>query len=323
MIRPVALALAAGLLVPGPASAASEPVAVVANIAFHSDELLNLHHFLYAWAWRTRTQGRPLSQRLAAVPAAPFTAEERAAWDDAVRYYDRELASKDLNRGEGMADIKLALLLGKLDDAAIAPALRAALDSTLPIYRRHFWAEHDRVNRAWIADIAQRVESLSGDVVPALERLYAARWFATPARADIVWVGNWAGGYTTVDPTHATISSTHEASQGWAAVDVVFHEYSHILVEGLERKLTAALGDGATHHPVLWHAVQFYLTAETVRAALERRGVAYVPSSEGMFQRSWPEYRGPITGAWGPYLEGRGTMDEAIARMVAALPPAK
>src|SRR5215207_4557615 len=76
------------------------PVTEVANIRFHSDELMNLHHFLYAWAWRTRTQGQPLSQRLAALPSAPFTAEERTAWDEAVRFYDRELASKDLLFGE-------------------------------------------------------------------------------------------------------------------------------------------------------------------------------------------------------------------------------
>ena len=126
------------------AQAPSPPVPVVANIAFHSDELVNLHHFLYAWAWRTRTEGRPLSQRLAALPAAPFTAEERAAWDEAVRYYDRELASKDLLSGDGMVGIKTALVAGRLDDAAIAPALRAALQSARP-QRDPARSQHDRL----------------------------------------------------------------------------------------------------------------------------------------------------------------------------------
>ena len=60
MTKPMTVALVVTVLAHVPASAASEPVAVVANIGFHSDELMNLHHFLYAWAWRARTEGRPL-----------------------------------------------------------------------------------------------------------------------------------------------------------------------------------------------------------------------------------------------------------------------
>ena len=321
--RVVPLALILALLAPLRAHGASDPVAEVANIRFHSDELMNLHHFLYAWAWRTRTQGRPLSQRLDALPAAPFTPEERAAWDEAVRYYDRELASKDLLFGEGMSAIKTALVEGRLDAPAIVPGLRAALQAAAPIYRRHFWPEHDRVNRAWIADIGSRVSSLRDDVVPRLETLYATKWFARAERADIVWAGNWAGGYATTGPTHATISSTHPTTQGWEAVETVFHEYSHILVDGLSRKLNAALGDRLKQHGVLWHTVQFHLTGEAVREALARRNITYEPSVVELFGRAWPQYRQPVTDAWAPYLAGRATMDEAIARTVASLPAPK
>jgi hypothetical protein len=318
-VRLMPLALALALAAPMPASGASTPVIDVANIRFHSDELMNLHHFLYAWAWRTRTQGRPLSQRLDAIPTAPFTAEERAAWDAAVGYYDRELASKDLLFGEGMTGIKLALMLGTLDHPAIVPPLRATLESALPIYRRHFWPEHDRVNRAWIAEIGGRVASLREDVVPRLEILYATKWFTRPERADIVWAGNWAGGYATSGPTHATISSTHPTTQGWEAVETVFHEYSHILIEELSRKLNAALGDGVKQHGVLWHVVQFYLTGEAVRAALARRNITYEPSVVELFGRAWPQYRQQVPAVWAPYVEGRVTMDDAIARTVSAL----
>lgn len=157
------------LAVPGGAAAqtAPRPVAEVAHVRFISDELMNLHHFLYAWIWRTRTEGRPLSQRLAALPAAPFTPDERDAWDHAVRYYDRELASKDL-LSEGMVSIKYAL-------------------------------------------------------------------------------------------------------------------------------------------------------GEVMRAALARRSIAFTPASAGLFDRAWPQYRQPIADAWGPYVQGRGTMDDAIATTVAAL----
>jgi hypothetical protein len=102
-------------------------------------------------------------------------------------------------------------------------------------------------------------------------------------------------------------------------VEIVFHEYSHILVGGLGQKLNAALGDGVKQHGVLWHVVQFYLTGEAVRAALARRNITYEPSVVEMWGRAWPQYRQPVTTVWAPYFEGRVTMDAAIASTVAAL----
>ena len=50
--------------VAAPAQAPSEPVTEVSNIRFYSDELLNLHHTLYAAAWasRTKVEGRVLAK---------------------------------------------------------------------------------------------------------------------------------------------------------------------------------------------------------------------------------------------------------------------
>jgi len=305
---------------PAVAQTAGQPVAEVANVRFYSDELMNLHHTLYAAAWRGRIQGRPLSQRLTQAPTAPFTPEERAAWDEAVRYYDRELASKDLLFGEGMIGIKYALVHTGLDDPALAPGLRAVLRASLPVYRSRFWPEHDRVNRAWIAVVSERMATLAPEVIPRLETLYGTRWFAAPERADVVWVGSWAGAYATDGPPHATMSSTHPSMQDpWLAAETVFHEYSHILILDLQKRLEAALGEDLKQHPVLWHAIQFYLTGEVVRAALARRDVVFTPASADMFERAWPQYREPIADAWGPYVDGRRTMDEAIAATAAAI----
>jgi hypothetical protein len=208
-----------------------------------------------------------------------------------------------------------------LDDSAIDPGIRETLQNAEPIYRRYFWESHDRTNKSWIATTVRDLRTIAPDVVPRLERLYETKWFATPVRVDVVWVGNRQGAYTTVQPPHATISSGDGDQTGWTAVEIVFHELSHELVLPLQDRLAAALGDGARAHGVLWHVVQFYLTGAAVQGALAARGITYEPYlySSGLFDRAWPQYRKPVEAHWKPYVEGQISLEQAIARTVGAL----
>jgi len=295
------------------------PVAEVANIRFYSDELLNLHNTLYAAAWAGRTQGFRFAQELPHPLEAAFTPEERAAWNQAVLYYDAHLASRALST---MAGIKLALVIGNLNDPAIDKDLRAAIEAARPVFHKYFWPEQDRVNRAWIAAIAERIKATAPDVTPRLEKIYETKWFSYPVRADAVWVHDWAGASTTLDPTHSALSSTHLDTQNWSGVEAVYHELSHALVPNLEGKLTAGLGQAARQNGTLWHAIQFYLTGEVVRGVLASRSIDYTPmvySVKNLFPGGWRNYRRPIEEAWAPYVQGEYSMDEAITKTVSAL----
>ncbi len=67
----------------------------------------------------------------------------------------------------------------------------------------------------------------------------------------------------------------------------------------------------------LWHAILFATSSELTRRLLANRGVAqFVPSSEDLFTRVWPKYRGPIETYWFAYLRGHGTLEEAIDKVV-------
>src|SRR5581483_825696 len=151
-----------------------EPVAEVANIRFYSNELLNLHHTLYAaaWAGRSKVEGRVLAQELPHPLTAPFTPEERITWDQAVHYYDGQIADRDPLNGRGMERIKEALVSGRLDDPAIDKELRATLEAAQPVFHKYFWPEQDRVNRAWIAAITELVKAIAPEVIPRLEETY-------------------------------------------------------------------------------------------------------------------------------------------------------
>lgn len=324
-MRTTALVLTGWLLAaPAGSQPAGAPVATASQLAFHSDFLMNLHHTLFAAAWARRPGAGTLRALAGALPApltAPMTEAEQAAWDAAVAYYDREVASRDLLRGRGMYALKMALVAGDLSSPAVGTELRAVLDSAAPVYRRHFWPAHDRANREWIAKTVEGVRTIGPEVIARLTKLYTMPWFTAPVRVDVVWVGNRQGAYATEGPTHATIASQAPNHTGWTSVEIVFHEISHTLIAPIEKQLAAALGDRLREHGVLWHVVQFYITGEAVRGVLGARGIQYEPYlySSGLFERAWPAYRRPVEEHWRPYVDGRTTIEAAVRGTVAAV----
>jgi hypothetical protein len=305
----------------GPSGQEQPVAAEVSNLQFHSNFWMNLHHVLYAAAWSSRPEAgtlRALAGRLPAPLEAPFTDEERAVWRAAVEYYDRELAGRDLLRGRGMLALKVGLVAGDLSDEAVGASLRQVLESAAPVYRRHFWPAHDRANREWIAALDERMRAAGADVIPRLEKFYGVAWFTEPVRVDVVRVGNRQGAYTTIGPAHVTISSSDPDNTDWSAMEIVFHEVSHVLVLPLQKELASALGEGLREHGVLWHVVQFYVTGAAVQQALRARGVDYVlyMYSTGLFDRAWSRYRKPVEANWGPYVEGKVVREAAVAGTV-------
>jgi hypothetical protein len=316
-IVPVLLLWLAAASAAPAAQPASSQVAAESQLEFHSAFLMNLHHTLYAAAWARRPGAGTLRALAGGLPApldAPMTGEEQSAWDAAVAYYDREVASRDLLFGRGMYDIKTALVAGDLSREAVGRELRTVLESAAPVYRKHFWPAHDRANREWIQRTVEGIRAIAPDVIARLTKLYTRPWFRAPVRIDVVWVGNRQGAYATEGPTHATISSGNPAHTGWTAVEVVFHEISHTLIAAIEKRLAAALGERLREHGVLWHVVQFYVTGQVVRDVLQARGIDYSPYmySSGLFDRAWGKYREAVEHNWRLYVDGKVTMQEAI-----------
>jgi hypothetical protein len=296
----------------------------VNRLRFHSDLWMNLHHTLYAAAWARRPQGGTVRALAGALPSpldAPLTPDERKTWDAAVDYYDQRIASRDLLFDDGLREIKGALAAGDLSRPSVGPELRGVLESAAGVYRRYFWPAHDRANRAWIDATAEKVRTIAPTVIPRLEKLYDAKWFSSPVRVDIVWVGNRQGGYTSIEPTHVVIASGDSDLVGWTSVEVVFHEVSHALVDTLAGEINRALGDRRRQYGILWHVVQFYVTGSVMEEALRGRGIEYSQYlySTGLFDRAWPQYRKPVEDNWRPYVEGKVSRDKAIKSTIAAL----
>ena len=294
------------------------------NVEFHNQFSMNLHHTLYAAAWARRPEAGTLRARAGALPSplsAPLTPDEQKIWDEAVAFYDKELASRDLLFDARLSDIKHHFARGDRSTYTLASEHEAILQRVAPVYVRHYWPAHDKANQAWIDATVAKMKTAAPGMIKEIERLYGVPWFTSPVRVDAVWVGNRQGGYTTVNPAHAVISTSDPEHKEWASVEIVFHELSHQTVLPLQEEINKALGADAKQHRDLWHVVQFYLTGAAVQRTLKARGIEYTPYlySTGLFDRAWGQYRPAVEQVWSQYVEGKITRAEAIGRTVRAL----
>jgi hypothetical protein len=288
----------------------------------------NLHNVLWAEAWARRSTSTSAPSQAGRLPEpliGNLTADERRAWDAAVSYYDSEVA--DLHLLFEMSAIRKALITVKdtdeLPTAGLEPEHRRVLAAAAPVYRKYWWAAHDRANRAWIADAMSKVATLSPAVPDRLARLCGTPWFTRPVRVDVVRVASREGAYTSIDPApaHITTSSSSPTNQGWAAAEILFHESSHALVQPMIAAFSAESRAQGKNTKDLWHVALFHMTGEVLRQSLASRNIAYEPYlyKTGLFDRAWPQFRQPIETHWTAYVNGEISRDEAIKKIVSAI----
>lgn len=274
---------------------------------FHAGKWVNLHQMLYA---RTSRWG---PERAADEP-------QDAGWLAALDHYRTAFDHRSF--------------LALLDDPALAPVNRTlsqagdgplrGLDPVLTGHLERAGASYDRIWPAdrqrdsdWIAALepalARHGEALAG----ALANAYGAPWPEQPIRVDVSVHAGPVGAYTVLDPPHITITSSSPQYSGEAALEMIFHEASHALVEPIMKKLDAECArQGVPVPPQLWHALLFYTTGEVVRRELGESYVPYVDKN-GLWARGFAAYERPIKRHWPQYLDGSIDVNAALARVVA------
>jgi pimeloyl-ACP methyl ester carboxylesterase len=299
------------------------PPASTALFNLRSGFWINLHNFLHGLARRSEETPAPAT-------GGPLTAEERRAWEGARATYQREYAKRDLLFDREMARINTALGAagGSPSLPATLPApLAAALEAAAPVYRAHWWPQHDASNRAWIAEVTPRLERYGPAIAKRLAQAYRVEWPAEPVPVDVTVDAGRVGAYTTDDPTHVTLSSVDPREHGDFGLETLFHEASH----GWDQKLIDGVAQAAAHRgrPTpenLWHAILFYTAGDATRSALAAGGNPnYVPYAvrNGVYDRGWQDYRRAIERAWQPYLDGKTDFASALRAVIDALPVPK
>src|SRR6185437_2185524 len=193
---------------------------------FHSGFWVNLHHFLYREAQASMPQKGPHPITLAEADTDEFqrlSANEREAWDQALDYYRRSVAQRELlfdgELIEAKEQLEDAESSADLGSATIPTELKAALLKGAPVYRKLWWTRHNAENQEWIDRVEPLVKQYGPAIAAQMSRIYEEPWPQYPVRVDTVAYADWAGAYTTLRPTRPTISTADPANQGAAALE--------------------------------------------------------------------------------------------------------
>jgi hypothetical protein len=291
---------------------------------FHSGFWINLHLFLYEEAiTRTAPAGRGREAEFTADSAisASLSGDEKTNWDTAVAYYQANYISLDLLTNDRMRGIKNTLEelenVSSLARSDLDPRLIRVLDNAAPVYRTHWWPTHDRANRDWIAAVTTLADRDGDALSQKISAAYETPWPDTPLRVDVVAYANYSGGFTTLHPTRIAISSQDPGNQKTSALEALFHEASHTMVENVGNLL---LQDFAarkkTAPPQLIHAILYFTTGYFVKE-IHPDYVPYADAANLWSQPGWNGFQAVIVKDWQPHLDGKTTASVAISQLVA------
>jgi hypothetical protein len=311
------VALAGWTLAIGPVQTAA-PAAPI--FTFAQPFYLNLHHFLYVLG---RAQNRTADRTRRAVAGAPddqasglsaMSAEDAARWQRAVGDY-----AVTWSRQDAVFDAPLYTLTKRLseikDGAPLTPAgaidadTARTLGSAADLYRSVWWTRHSAANRARIASFDAAIRAHGTGVLAAITRAYGQSWPSAGFPVNVSAYTNWAGAYST-DNHVLVLSSLDPELEGITGLEILFHEASHQWDQAIAAALAAASRRTGVSVPAgLSHAMIFYTTGEAVRA-VDRGYRTY--AERNIWDGPLGRFKRALDAAWQPYLDGRGTMPDAL-----------
>ena len=285
---------------------------------FHTDEFwLNLHHFLYVLG---RAENKETDAAREAVSGAPadqesgfgkLNANEQKIWREAVALYAAGPSKKDIVFDDPMPAVTKSLAIA---GNAIDPAIQAILLRASPIYRKAWWKKHQDANRRWQKSMDALIKLHGDKVLRFITNAYKLQWPAAGFPVHVSAYSNWAGAYSTTGNL-LVLASQSPSLQDLYGLETIFHEGMH----QWDDQVFAVLREQAIKLNKFFprgfsHSLIFFTAGEAVRRAVP----GLVPYAEkfGVWQRGMGPFRSALEEIWKPYLDGRGTRDEAFAALV-------
>ena len=290
---------------------------------------LNLHHFLYVLG---RAELKIADSARAAVSDAPADEARglagvsdagRKEWRAAVSVYADRVSRLDAVFSQELIAITHELRRAPAAAAAstlkLDPALASALDRAALIYRRVWWPAHQKSNRAWVESMRDPLGKYGARVLAYITRAYQESWAQGGYPVNVSGYTNWSGAYSTSGQL-LVVSSLSPGNQGLQGFEITFHEAMH----QWDDAVTARLQKLAAAHNIqkvdaaLSHAMIFYTAGEAVRSVVPE----HTPYADGagIWKGRFGAFKAALDAHWKPYLDGKGTLDEALLALVRQAP---
>jgi hypothetical protein len=284
---------------------------------FRSELWPNLHHFLYVLG-RARN-ATPDSKRDAVRHVTEdvegMDALEKAeliAWDAAITQYQHTLSRKDAVFDADLVAITRTLSSNHL---GVPDELRRTLESVAPIYRKVWWARHDRTNQARIREMQALLREHGQPIAAFVAKAWGQPWPPEGRVVQVCAYSNWAGAYSTTGGL-VVISSLDAGTSGSAGLETLFHEAMHQWDDDFQAVIArVASRVHATVPRTLSHSLIFYTAGFAVSREIQRHK-PYADTA-GVWQRGLFS-RQRIEAEWAPYLKGQRTMEEALEKLLTA-----
>ena len=282
-----------------PAEPNTEPPARTAALfSFQTGFWINLHLDLVAAALEDGTTGD-------------------AGWDAATATY-RKHKERSL-----LFDAEWRALTNRIRDAKqdseLPAELREALTKAAPFFRSTRWSERQTCAAKLRTRLEEGIDDHGEAIHRSLENVYATPWPAEPIPVALTGYAWWTGAYTTTGPTRITMACDNDRHEGTLALEIVFHEASHALVDTVEARIEKAFtAKGASAPKQLWHAVLFYATGEVVERHVS--GHTSYAETHGLYTRgSFAPFHAAMQATLADDVTRDQISDEALQSLVAEI----
>ena len=303
-------------------------VASTTDFTFYSDFWMNLHDYLYGTAGGGPFERSGFAREDDAGCLSVLAEQEKLSWEAAETYYQEQMGERHHRTDPLMRAIRYRLtnLAASFNADPQLEEVFGLLQAAAPAYLTCFWPVHDARNRRWIGGVVSLLAQYGHTLRASLSELYQAPW-PENYMIDVVSYSDYAGANTASgpsDPSHTKISSTQPEMAGIRGLEMVLHEASHLIFGfrwGAVTESIIAASDSLNVDPPrnLWHALSFYTSGEEVaRIAGPDESTGFVPYAKrtGMFEGPYRGYLEPIERYWGPYLQGKVELPEAVRNLV-------
>jgi hypothetical protein len=204
--------------------------------------------------------------------------------------------------------------------ATFEPGARALLERAAPIYRKAWWPRHRAMNLEYQHALQQQIDRDGPAIVAFLTRAYQVDWPQRPYPAHLVAYSNFQGAFSLTGKLLIMSTNDNFANDRWYPLEGAFHEAMHQWDDDVAATLrTQAAARGVSVPQDLSHVLIFYSVGEAIRrlhpehvSTIDAQNLWQVPLSGARLPPQ--RLKTALLEIWQPYLDGRGTRDEALGQ---------